>query len=113
MKHDCRKSYFTKVQKKFSGKKYELSICKKCWRVFKEIELKVAVSSKKLKKEKNELEFTPDEAILVAGNIMTATMFWLINYKPYWDTFMKRKRSLTKKIDKALALLEEDKKDEK
>src|SRR3990167_6448138 len=62
----------------------------------------VAIDEKTGKKEKQELEFTPDEAILVAGNIMTATMFWLINYKPYWDTFMKRKRSLTKKIDKAL-----------
>ncbi len=50
------------------------------------------------KEELKELDMTPDEALMIANDLTNATMFWLINYKSYWDTFMKRKRELDKKM---------------
>lgn len=50
--------------------------------------------------EKQVIDMTPDEALEIAGYLNTAATFWLMNYKPYWDTFMKRKRELAKKLKK-------------
>ena len=47
--------------------------------------------------EKQVIDMTPDEALEIAGYLQTAAMFWIMNYKPYWDTFMKRKRELAKR----------------
>ena len=45
-----------------------------------------------------EIDMTPDEALEISGHLNTAAMFWIMNYKPYWETFMKRKRELDKKL---------------
>ena len=44
-----------------------------------------------------EVDMTPDEAIELSSTLSLALSFWLINYKPYWDTFMKKRRTLDKK----------------
>jgi hypothetical protein len=48
-------------------------------------------------KESRYFDMTPDEALEIAQALTNAGMFWLMNYKPYWDTFMKRKRELDRK----------------
>lgn len=53
--------------------------------------------------EHREFDMTPDEALEIGSILNQAGMFWLINYKPYWDTFMKRKRDLDKKFNKSLS----------
>jgi len=51
--------------------------------------------------EKKEIDMTPDEALQIAGMLMTAANFWLMNYKPYWDTTMKWKKKMAKKHKKS------------
>lgn len=58
----------------------------------------VAIDEKTGRKENQEFEFTPDEGLLIAQTITNAVMFWMMNYKPYDNTFMKRKRQLGNKM---------------
>lgn len=43
-------------------------------------------------------DMTPDEALDIANVLSTASMVWMMNYKPYWDEFMQPKRKLTRNI---------------
>ena len=56
------------------------------------------------------LEMTPDEALELAQSLTTAAWGFLVNYKPYWDTFMKRKRALTKLLTKKYGTIQSENK---
>lgn len=50
------------------------------------------------------IDMTPDEALEIGANLVIATQFWLMNYKPYHEFFMKRKGELDKKLKKSKQL---------
>jgi len=61
--------------------------------------LRLSITELDTRRIKN-IDMTPDEALEIGANLVIASEFWLMNYEPYHDFFMKRKKDSNQNLKK-------------